>query len=609
MAIVLLDKLTVFGPASHKSETILGLQELGCLHLIPLGDAEAPGAAANRTAAPVSQETREALRYLDACPIHRPPGPGDTLGDGGAFDREATTKQILATKHAEERLADERDDLQEKIAALEPWGDFQRPPEGALGENQLWFYLVPLKRTDELPQDVVWEILRRDRQFAYVVAVAPSPGAVPFRNVELDPRSLSKLRERLATVERELDEAHWRRVTETRWRDPLRRELDRADDAVAQADAAAAAWDDDEMFALRGWAPRAAVEAVRAFCERRGLALTVEAPAPDDAPPTLLDNPDGVAGAEGCVTFYITPGYRAWDPTAVVYLSFGLFFGMIVSDAAYGLVLGLGLLLFWGRLGKTRSARRFRNLAIGLVSFTIAYGVAAGSYFGLEPPAGSLLDRLRVYIDGRPMTEDRNAMMAISVAIGAAHLTLANLIAAWNSRRSSRLLGHLGWAAAIVGGFLWGAGVMTGAARFAELGRPAALVGAVLILLFSSERPLLSFSPKTHALRLVDGVMQVPNLTKAFGDVLSYLRLFALGLASAQLAITFNDLASQSFRAGGAGVALALVILVAGHGINILLGLMGGVVHGLRLNCIEFFNWSLNDEGRPFRPFTKKATG
>ncbi|WP_315854774.1 V-type ATPase 116kDa subunit family protein, partial [Alienimonas chondri] len=343
-------------------------------------------------------------------------------------------------------------------------------------------------------------------------------------------------------------------------------------------------------------------------CDRRGLALTVEAPAPADAPPTLLNNPDRLAGAEGCVTFYITPGYRAWDPTAVVYLSFALFFGMIVSDAAYGLVLGVGLFLFWGRLGATRSSRRFRNLAVGLVSFTVAYGVAAGSYFGLEPPAGSLLDRLRVYVDGRPMTEDRNAMMAISVAIGAAHLTLANLIAAWNSRRSSRLLGHLGWAATIVGGFLWGAGAMTGAAAFADVGQPAVLVGAAFVLLFSSDRPLFSFSPKTHALRLVDGAMQIPNLTKAFGDVLSYLRLFALGLASAQLAITFNDLASQSFRAGGAGVALALVILVAGHGINILLGLMGGVVHGLRLNCIEFFNWSLNDEGYPFRPFTKKAT-
>jgi V/A-type H+-transporting ATPase subunit I len=200
-------------------------------------------------------------------------------------------------------------------------------------------------------------------------------------------------------------------------------------------------------------------------------------------------------------------------------------------------------------------------------------------------------------------------MMALSVAIGVAHLVLANLAAAWRRRGSLRLLGHLGWAALMIGGFLLAAGAITDSKTLSDVGLPAAIGGAAGVLLFSSARPLFTFNPKSHALRLVDGLMQIPNLTKAFGDVLSYLRLFALGLASAQLAVTFNDLAGQSFRAGGAGVALAAIILVAGHGINLLLAVMGGVVHGLRLNCIEFFNWSLDEEGYPFRPFTKKAKG
>ena len=131
--------------------------------------------------------------------------------------------------------------------------------------------------------------------------------------------------------------------------------------------------------------------------------------------------------------------------------------------------------------------------------------------------------------------------------------------------------------------------------------------GAILVLLFSSELPLATWSPRTHLRRLWEGTLQFANLSKAFGDALSYLRLFALGLASAQLAVTFNGLASDAARIGGVGVLLALLILGAGHGINLLLGLMGGVVHGLRLNCIEFFNWSLTDEGYPFRPFRKKV--
>jgi V/A-type H+-transporting ATPase subunit I len=102
-------------------------------------------------------------------------------------------------------------------------------------------------------------------------------------------------------------------------------------------------------------------------------------------------------------------------------------------------------------------------------------------------------------------------------------------------------------------------------------------------------------------------MMQFTNVSKAFGDVLSYLRLFALGLASAQLAVTFNGLAADASNRGGIGLLLAILILLAGHTINFLLGLLGGVVHGLRLNCIEFFNWSLTEEGYAFEPFRRKA--
>ena len=100
----------------------------------------------------------------------------------------------------------------------------------------------------------------------------------------------------------------------------------------------------------------------------------------------------------------------------------------------------------------------------------------------------------------------------------------------------------------------------------------------------------------------------MPRLvTNAFGDVLSYLRLFALGLASGSLAAAFNDLAAKSHAAvQGAGIALALLVLLVGHGLNFLLALMSGVVHGLRLNYIEFFNWGLEDEGKPFRAFRRK---
>jgi V/A-type H+-transporting ATPase subunit I len=88
--------------------------------------------------------------------------------------------------------------------------------------------------------------------------------------------------------------------------------------------------------------------------------------------------------------------------------------------------------------------------------------------------------------------------------------------------------------------------------------------------------------------------------------VLSYLRLFALGLASIKLAEAFNDLAGKSLAFKGVGILLAFVVLLIGHGINLTMGIMGGIVHGLRLNVIEFFNWGLRDEGEQYQVFAVK---
>jgi V/A-type H+-transporting ATPase subunit I len=105
----------------------------------------------------------------------------------------------------------------------------------------------------------------------------------------------------------------------------------------------------------------------------------------------------------------------------------------------------------------------------------------------------------------------------------------------------------------------------------------------------------------------VGGLLSLTNATKVFGDVLSYLRLFALGLASASLAITFNQLATDvAAAAPGAGLLFKILILLLGHTLNLTLAIISGVVHGLRLNFIEFFNWGMDEEGYPFHPFHKK---
>jgi V/A-type H+-transporting ATPase subunit I len=108
-------------------------------------------------------------------------------------------------------------------------------------------------------------------------------------------------------------------------------------------------------------------------------------------------------------------------------------------------------------------------------------------------------------------------------------------------------------------------------------------------------------------MRAFDGLSNLARVTQVFGDVLSYLSLFALGLASASMAMTFNGLARDvATELPGVGLLLAILILLAGHALNLALAVMSGVVHGLRLNCIEFYNWALIGEGYPFKPFKRR---
>jgi V/A-type H+/Na+-transporting ATPase subunit I len=162
----------------------------------------------------------------------------------------------------------------------------------------------------------------------------------------------------------------------------------------------------------------------------------------------------------------------------------------------------------------------------------------------------------------------------------------------WQDRLSS-----VGWIGVICGGFVLAISSSIMVVGLQELGIALMAIGALLILWFTApgERPFARF---------VQGLMGLTKLSGALGDVLSYLRLFALGLGSASLSIEFNRMAAGVYESyPGIGLFLALLILVLGHGVNLFLGIASGVIHGLRLNVIEFFNWGLKEEGTLYKPF------
>lgn len=588
MSLVPLRHVTFVGLTTDKEGLLNDLHARGCVELIPLG-----GDGKELAIGGPSSEAREALLFLLTCPQRR-----HQVMDDAHFDAQALERQSLELRQKLFDLEAERDALRVRIADVEPWGEFRFPDVGQLGGCQLWFYVVPheqLPRVAALGLD--WEVVRRDLKNSYVVvASAEEPRAMPVPRVHVGARSPSELKTRLAAVELAIEDAQAERSSLTRWCLLFSKSLDRLEDSAARSAAARQTCDRQELFALQAWAPAENISELSRYAVQQQLVFESREPTKVDAPPTLLRNPPRIAAGEDLVNFYMTPGYWTWDPSGVVLISFAIFFAMILADAGYAAVLGLGLAAGWGKLSKSASGQRFLPLLSLIVGLSLVYGVLVGSYFGLTPPEGSLLGALHL-LD----MNNSGLMMGLSVLVGGVHVLMANVIDArrYSDRRDG--LPSVGWACAIAGGLVYAAGsVATQFSFFKAVGGVAVVGGLLLVVGFTAwrEKPIP---------RIVQGLLGLTKLSGAFGDILSYLRLFALGLASASLATAFNEMAAGiSSGLPGIGMLLALLVLLFGHTLNLLLGISSGVIHGLRLNVIEFFNWGLKDEGRLFRPFRRK---
>jgi V/A-type H+-transporting ATPase subunit I len=597
VSIVSLEKVTLCGMSCEKYLVLERLQQLGQMHLISLvPEPREP----EKVEPPYAKDAYRALHYLQDV-RH----PRRQVMDLTGFDMERVVASVLTNIQRRRATQDRRDFLLRRIQGLSPWGNFRLPKEDELAGYKLWFYQLPVSQMEPLTAlELPWQEIYRDNRFSYVTVVArkePPHDALPVPRTHTGAIALEDLHRQLLAIEIELEDIEAERQSLSRWVYLITRNLAQAEDRASLELAGSQILERDGIFILQGWAARCDHELIERFARENKLALVSEPPGRDETPPTLMANPPSVSGGQDLVSFYQTPSYRSWDPSGVVFFSFALFFAMILADAGYTLVLAGIVACFWRRLGVTLGGQRFRRLTLMVLGAAFVYGVLVGSYFGISPPPASLGGRLHL-LD----LNDFDTMMRLSVTIGCIHLALANAVVAWRAGIFPTNVQPLGWIGAIFGGLLtWFGASGFGPVALQQTGLALLIVGLVVVVLFASARKADSLL--STLLRLVDGLQSLTNITKIFGDVLSYMRLFALGLASASLAITFNQLAGQIQEAmPGLGLLLSILVLVLGHAVNLLLGIVSGFVHGLRLNFIEFFSWGISEEGYPFRAFAKK---
>ncbi|MDZ4152659.1 MAG: ATPase, partial [Methylicorpusculum sp.] len=194
MAIVKLKKVTLCGLSDAKTQTLIDLQKMGVLHLIPMQTA----LSTESTECYQAEQVIEALKYLNQCPNKR-----HQMHSSDQFDLDVTTQEVLKVKSSIRSLSDQRDALKKRIEEIEPWGDFQLPDPEEVAGLKLWFYIVPKRLITEIADNLIWQCVYQNNQFAYVVVVAetePQNSAMPVARTHTGSISLSQLRHQLNEI-------------------------------------------------------------------------------------------------------------------------------------------------------------------------------------------------------------------------------------------------------------------------------------------------------------------------------------------------------------------------------------------------------------------------
>ncbi len=604
--IVPMRQVAIVTAKADQASALAALQEAGVVHL-------AEESTATSDALTVTRARLESARHAADILAHAKGGDdpkGGTVRDDAVRSPAAPVHTAARRRPEEivaeaERLAGRLDDLERTRAELEherqqlaPFGAFDPAALRRLAADGLAVRLARplLRRPPEAVDGAVWVDLghdRRRRSMALVGPVTVVAEADVMDEATLPSEPPERLDHEIAEVEAELGHTRQRLALLARSRSVLDTWLLRAEDEVRFEEARAAMETVGAVTLLRGFVPADEVDRIAKLAAERSWGLWVTEVEDDAAAPTLIRNPKWVRPIEPLFSFLgVVPGYGQVDISASFLVFFGLFFAIIVGDAGYGL-----LFLVLTEVARRRlpdSAGRVISLMRALSLATIVWGVASGNFFGVAA-LPSALAALRL----EWLTVERN-VMTLAFTIGVVHLTLAH---AWNVVRffnSTRALVEVGWI-----GTTW---TMYFLARQLVLGDPfpplawvSLGVGVALIALFITPWSKLRGEWFTHA-------MLPLNLVSNFVDVVSYVRLFAVGAATYAVAESFNALAGSIALGGIPGAVVSALVLLFGHTLNVLLAAMGVLVHGVRLNTLEFASHlSLSWTGHPYRPFARSA--
>lgn len=629
MSILKMKKVTIGGLKSEKDDIMYLLQRMGAMEVTEIvRDAEEEKESvtspkllqANQMLDNIDDALAKIKPFVKKKGLAKPEFTLQQINEAGG-ETERLHEILSKMEEAEKEIATLKSEVstnEKVISSLKPFAQLATPMD-ELGESRSTISMVGLipNRSAKLLKE--WdndefcyvEFLSEDNDNSYIFLVAYKNvwekvagdiRALGFAQIDLSnysglPRDvIAGCNKNISDLEAQLQQAKSAFEKMSSENEFLMLSYDYYNIQAQRLESEAKSDDTEYAFFVEGWVVANNVENLRKSVENLSpnCFMTDRDPLDDEAYPTALKNNKLVKPYEAVTDLYSPPDPRGFDPNGIMAPFFFIFVGMMISDAAYGIVLTIGafLALKLMKPGEGMMSKIMKVLIMSGIS-TLIWGALFGSWFAFTPPEGMYWFA--------PMN-DPIKMLVICYGLGIIHLFTAQIVAAYICFRDGDWMGaifdNLFWLGLYVGLLLWLGGAFI--APLFKIGMWTSFAfGAGLILTQGRAK-------KNPIQKLISGVLSLYDISGFLSDVLSYSRLFALGLATGVVGMVINTLVQMTF--GNIFlIPLGIVVFIGGHMFNIFINVLGAYVHDSRLQYIEFYGKFYQDGGQSFKPLALKT--
>lgn len=605
-------KITILCSERDRMKTVSSLRIFGLVHVDNV---------VTKTQSALSLESENSalnkvLSFLDGYRDKKNPVKEESISDEKI---RALSSSVLALMDEEAHNSEKRRALTAEIERVSPLGDFD--PEELSSLTSLGYditlYYIGKKEKEKLREDesVSFISLRTgSRNDCIALLNSTLPQGIPAQRIVPPSKRLSLLENELMLLTKRNEEIEKIYRDSVRYTGSIKDLMARNDEEIFFRRVGASVEEAESVCFISGYIPEEKCDAFRSYCASESLGYIIDDPSDEDNPPTLMKHKGFIKYVQPLYdALGLVQGYREKDISLYFLVFMALFFAMILGDAGYGLLLLLGGIAL---NAKSRKCSDMNALLYIFSGATILWGALTGTWFGSEMILEKLpflklfvIPDLTNFPDlfGMDSTLVQNNMMSLCFSIGCVHLGLARALCIIDKIKTKdiSLLSDCGWLLNTILLYLLSLYLVVDAD--VPLSKIAAGVGLgfVLVCLFASCEP---GKPLGEGIKesLASFFTNFLDTISCFSNVMSYIRLFAVGLASLAIAQSFNGMAEGVMH--GFTIPLGILILVLGHAVNLVMGFLSIIVHGVRLNIMEFsgqvgVEWS----GYKYEPFSLKG--